>query len=137
MDPNFVSAHLWLAQVYEQKGMFEEAITELQEGLRLSGDSPFALAKLGQGYALAGRREDAHSVLDQLKVLWAQRYVSPYDVAMIYLGLQENDEAFAWMQKAFDQRSLWLGYIGVEPQLDAVRGDQRFAELLHQLGLQN
>ena len=51
------------------------------------------------------------------------------------LGLQENDEAFAWLQRAFEQRSLWLGYLNVEPQLDPLRSDQRFQALLRRVGL--
>jgi TolB-like protein/Flp pilus assembly protein TadD len=135
MDPNFGSAHLWLAHVYEQNGLFEQAISELKTGMRLSSDSTFALAKLGHGYALAGRRDEAHAVLNQLSALSSERYVSPYDIAMVHVGLQENDDAFVWLQKAFEQRSLWLGYLNVEPQLDPLRSDQRFQELLRRIGL--
>ena len=66
----------------------------------------------------------------------AQKYCSPYDMAMVYVGLGENDEAFAWMQRAFEQRSLWLGYLNVEPQLDSLRGDARFRELVGRVGLE-
>jgi TolB-like protein/Flp pilus assembly protein TadD len=135
MDPNFGSAHLWLAHVYEQKGLFEEAISELKTGVQLSGDSTFALARLGHGYAIAGQRDEAHAVLKQLNALSSQRYVSPYDIAMVHVGLQETDEAFAWLQRAFEQRSLWLGYLNVEPQLDRLRSDQRFQALLRRVGL--
>jgi TolB-like protein len=135
MDLNFSSAHLWLAQVYEQKGLFEQAIEELKTGMRLSGDSTFALARLGHGYAMAGQKDEAHAVLNELNALSGQRYVSPDDVAMVHVGLQENDEAFAWLQRAFEQRSLWLGYLNVEPQLDPLRSDQRFEELIRRVGL--
>jgi TolB-like protein/Flp pilus assembly protein TadD len=137
MDPHFGSAHLWLAHVYEQKGLFEQAISELKTGMHLSSDSTFALAKLGHGYAMAGRRDEAHAVLNQLNALSSQRYVSPYDIAMVHVGLQEIDEAFVWLQRAFEQRSLWLGYLNVEPQLDPLRSDQRFQELLRRIGLLN
>ncbi len=135
MDPDFGSAHLWRAQVYEQKGLFEQAIEDLNTGMRLSGDSTFALAKFGQGCAMAGRKDEARAVLHQLNALSSKRYVSPYDVAMVHLGLQENDEAFVWLQRAFEQRSLWLGYLNVEPQLDPLRSDQRFQELFRRVGL--
>ncbi|MGC2197824.1 MAG: tetratricopeptide repeat protein [Terriglobales bacterium] len=135
MDPNFAFAHLWLAQVYQQKSRFAEALSELKTGMRLCSDSPFALAKLGHGYAVAGRSVEALAVLDQLDALSSQKYVSPYDIAMVYVGLQENDEAFAWLQRAFEQRSLWLGYLNVEPQLDPLRSDPRFRELLRRIGL--
>ena len=137
MDPNFGSAHLWLAQVYQQKGLFEEAISELKTGMHLLGDSTYALAKLGQGYAIAGQRDEARTVLKQLNALSSKRYVSPYDIAMFHVGLQENDEAFHWLQRAFEQRSLWLGYLNVEPQLDRLRSDQRFQALVRRVGLLN
>jgi TolB-like protein/Tfp pilus assembly protein PilF len=135
LDSNFGSAHLWLAHVYEQRGLFEQAISELETGVRLSTDSPFALAKLGHGYAMAGRHDDAHSVLHQLVALSSQTYVSPYDIAIVHVGLQETDEAFAWLRRALEQRSLWLGYLSVEPQLDPLRSDPRFQELLRGVGL--
>jgi TolB-like protein/Tfp pilus assembly protein PilF len=137
LDPNFGSAHLWLAQVYEQKGLYEEAISSLKFGMHLSSDSPYALAKLGHGYAMAGRCDEARSVLNQLKELSNQKYASPYDIAWVHIGLQENDDAFTWLQRAFEQRSLWLGYLNVEPQLDQLRSDQRFPGLRRRIGLLN
>ena len=135
MDPNFGSAHLWLAQVYEQKGLYEEAISSLKSGMHLSSDSTYALAKLGQGYEMAGREAEARAVLNQLNALSGQRYVSPYDIALVHLGLRESDEAFTWLHRAFEQRSLWLGYLKVEPQLDPLRSDQRFQRLLRHADL--
>lgn len=135
MDPNFGSAHLWMAHVYQQKDLVDEALSELKEGLRLSGDSAYALAKLGHGYALAGLRDDAQVILKQLLTASPQKYVSPYDIAMIYVGLREVDRAFTCLEAAYEQRSLWLGYLKVEPQLDALRSDSRFQNLLHRLGL--
>jgi TolB-like protein/Tfp pilus assembly protein PilF len=135
LDPNFGSAHLWFAQVYEQKGLYEEAISWLKSGMHLSSDSTSALAKLGHGYAMAGRCDEAHAVLNQLNAISSQKYVSPYDIALVHVGLQENDEAFTWLQRALEQRSLWLGYLNVEPQLDLLRSDQRFQELLRRVNL--
>jgi TolB-like protein/Tfp pilus assembly protein PilF len=135
IDPNFGSAHLWLAQVFEQKGLYEEAISSLKRGMHLSSDSTYALPKLGHAYATAGRCDEARAVLDQLNALSSQRYVSPYDIALVHVGLQEYDEAFTWLQRAFEQRSLWLGYLNVEPQLDSLRSDQRFQGLLRRADL--
>lgn len=137
MDPNYVFAHIWLGHVYEQKGLFEQAISQLETAMRLSSDGPFALAKLGHGYALAGRWDEARVVLKRLHAFGSQRYVSPYDVAMIHVGLQENEQAFKWLQKAVEERSLWLGYLNVDPQLDSLRSDRRFQELLGHVGLLN
>ncbi len=135
MDPNFSSAHLWLAQAYERKGLFDEAITELETGCRLSGESSYAAARLGSGYAWAGRRDEAWTALHQLKHFSTNRYVSPYDIAMIHAGLNQNDDVFAWLQRALEERSVWLGYLNVEPQWDALRSDQRFHALLRHIDL--
>jgi TolB-like protein len=135
MDPNFGSAHLWLAHAYQQTGLLEEALSELKEGLRLSGNSTYALAKLGHGYALVGFLAEARSVLGQLRELSKQQHVSPYDLAMVHVGLGETDEAFSLLELAYEQRSLWLGYLNVEPQLDMLRSDVRFRKLLSRLGL--
>lgn len=135
MDPSFGAAHLWLAHAYQQKGMFNAALAELQTGVQLSGGSPYALAKLGHGYATAGQHQEARAVLERLHMLAGQRYVSPYDIAMVYLGRQEFDRAFEWLQIALEQRSLWMGYLKVEPQVDPLRSDPRFQDLLRQVGL--
>lgn len=138
MDPNFSSAHLWLAQAYEQKGLFDEAIASLESGRRLSGDSAYAMARLGVGHALAGHAEKARAVLNGLTLsIEKQKYVSPHDIAMIHAALNETDDAFAWMEKALEERSVWLGYLNVEPQWDSLRSDPRFQGLLRRIGLVN
>ena len=133
MESNFVSAHLWLAHVYQQQGRFDQAISSLKTGVRLSNDSPFALARLGHGYALAGNSIEARSLLYKLHSLSRQRYVSPYDIAMVHLGLKEIDATFLWLEKSLEQRSLWLGYLNVEPQLDILRTDSRFHHLFRRI----
>lgn len=135
MNPNYAFAHLWLGSVYLQKGWFGQAISELQTGVTHSDNNPYALAKLAHGYAWAGQREDARRVFHQLNSLSKQRYVSPYDIATVHLGLQETDNAFEWLERAVEERSLWLGYFNVEPQLDSLRADERFRQILHRVGL--
>jgi tetratricopeptide (TPR) repeat protein len=135
MDPDFWFAHLRLAQVYEQLGMLERAESALEEALRRCGESPFALAKSGHHLALSGRTEEARRVIERLDELAKQRYVSPYDIAMIHVGLQEMDTAFYFLEKAFEERSVWLGYLGLEPQWDPLRTDPRFNNLLRRVNL--
>ena len=135
MDPHHPIAHSWLGTVYLQKGRFDEAISALQKGRSLSDDRSYALAQLAHGYALAGRENDARTVLAQLTELSKQRYVSPYDLAVVHVGLHENDEAFEWMELAYEHRSPWLGCLKVAPQVDALRSDPRFYDLLRRVGL--
>lgn len=135
MDPSFSTAHLWLGQAYEQKSMFDIGIAEFQTGVQLTGGSAFSLAKLAHGFALAGSPDRCESLLRQLLELPKQKYVSPYDIAMIHVGLRNHDEAFSWLNRAFEERSLWLGYLNVEPQLDPLRADLRFRDLQQRVGL--
>jgi serine/threonine protein kinase/Flp pilus assembly protein TadD len=137
LDPNFALAHLWLGQVYEQRRMYETAISEFQKGISLSGGgSTYALARLGHAYAVAGRRVEAQMVLNQLNDLSKQKYVSPYDIAVIYAGMGEKNQAFAWLERAYDERSVWMTHLKVDPSLDPLRSDLRFTELLKKIRLQ-
>jgi TolB-like protein/Tfp pilus assembly protein PilF len=135
MDPSFSTAHLWLAQAYQQQGVWDEAMAALQTGVRLAGDSTYALARMGYGLAVSGKHNEARAILDQCVSSCSQRYVSPYDIAIIYLGLGDTDCAIEWLGKALEERCPWMGYLGVEPQMDALRPDRRFKELLQRVGL--
>jgi TolB-like protein/Tfp pilus assembly protein PilF len=134
-DPNFGITYLWLGEVFEQQGLLDKAIPHLEKGVSITGGSSYSLGKLGHGYALAGRKDEAHRILQQLLELSQQKYVSSYDAAMIYVGLGDHDQAFSWLNQAAAERSLWLGYLKVEPQFDPLRSDRRFPDLLSRLGL--
>ena len=95
-------AHEFLALAYEQKGMHHEAIAEFQKAISLSGDSLHIRAELGHAYAVAGKEQEALKIMDELKALSKETYVSPYDVTMIYVGLDQKDRAFDWLQKAYE-----------------------------------
>lgn len=125
---------------YEQKRMYEQAITEFKKAVELTDKnspdfSPFFLAGLAHSYALAGRRSDAEQVLQGLLGRARKSYVSPFDIALIYAALGEKDTAFTWMEKAVEERSTWLVYSKWEPRLDPLRSDPRFQDLLRRIGL--
>lgn len=134
MDSYFLAAHFRLGQAYVQKGMYDEAISEFKRAQPPLGDAPQAIAALGHAYALSGNRKEASAVLDNLLLLAIQRYVSPYDIAVIYLGLGEKDKAFEWLLNAYADRSVRLSGLKVEPMLDGLRSDPRFPELLRRVG---
>ena len=90
---------------------------------------------MGQAYAVSHQEGEARKILDQLKERSQQTYVQPMWIAVIHLGLGEKDQAFDWMQKAYEDRSAWLVYLKVDPLFDPVRGDARFADLLRRVGL--
>ncbi len=134
LDPNFYRAHWLLGLVYEQKGMFGEAIAELQRAASLSGRTPIIFAALGHAYAVAGKRGEAQKVLDELREVSKRRYVPSYHVAQIYVGLGEKQQALAWLEKAYQERS-WVPPLRFDPSFDGLRSDPRFADLLRRIGL--
>jgi len=134
IDPSFAYAHAELGLAYEQKGLFEEAVDEFQRGVSLSGGGTYALARLAHAYALAGKTDETQSMLTQLRDLAKQKYVSPYDFAAIYAALGEKEQAFTWLETAYEQRSHWLTHVKVDPRLDPLRSDPRFQDLLDRIG---
>ena len=130
LDPNFVSAQIWLSLVYLQRNMFDEAIEASRRAATLEGGGPTALALLGATYAAAGKTEQATEVLQSLKQMSDQRHVSPASFALVYANLDDPDEAFAWLEKAFEQRSAYLRLLKVDPVFDPLRSDLRFQGLI-------
>ena len=140
LDPNSFPARRYLGLAYEQKGMYPQAITEFQKGVKLSG-SPLILALLGHAYAASGKTAEARKVLSDLQDLSEsqtienRRYVSPYTVAAIYAGLGEKDQAFKWLERAYEERDVWLMNLKVDPVFAKLRSDKRFQDLLTRAGL--
>jgi TolB-like protein/DNA-binding winged helix-turn-helix (wHTH) protein/Flp pilus assembly protein TadD len=135
LDSSFDLAHWNLGEVYEAKGDFAQATDAYARVARLSNDRPAVLASLARAQALSGNRDVAWSFVDRLRALSQSTYVSPFDLALVHVGLGMNDEAFAWLDKAYDDRSSRLVFIAVDPRLDALRTDPRFDDLLRRLGL--
>ena len=133
VDPNFFPARRYLGLVYEQKGMYKEAIDEFQQGVKLSGN-PLMMSLLGHAYAASGKKSEAKRILAELDQQ-KQRYVSPYTIATIYAGLGEKDQAFKWLEKAYEERDIWLMNLRIDPVLKPIRADQRFTNLVQRIGL--
>lgn len=85
--------------------------------------------------ALQGRKAEARRVVSQLEGLAKRKYVSPVNVAMVLVALGEDDKAFQWLEKAYQEHYGWLVYLGVDPRFDRVRSDPRFTDLLRRVGL--
>jgi len=135
IDPNFALAHFYLGLAHFRKGAFAEAIPELQRAITLSPGITFYKAGLGYAYARAGKSAEARKLLYDLKEQSKQRYVSWSDLSAIYAGLGEKDQAFACLQKAYEQRDYGLVLMKVNPLLDPLRSDPRFQDLLRHVGL--
>lgn len=134
LDPNSFPARRYLGLAYEAKGMYAQAIAEFQRGVKISG-SPLMLALLGHAYAASGKTAEARQVLADLHDLETRRYVSPYTVAAIHTGLGDKDQAFKWLERAYEERDVWLMNLKVDPVFAKLRSDKRFQDLLTRAGL--
>ena len=135
VEPRAYWPHMLLGWVYAQQGKAAEALAEAQQARRLN-DCPQTLAALGYVYATSQQRAEAQKVLAELQALASRKYVSPYDVATIYAGLGESEQALVWLEKAYEDRSGWLAlWLKVDPKFDGLRADERFRDLLRRIGL--
>ena len=135
IDPSFFATHKYLGLLYVQKGMYEQAITEYVKAKDLSPDDYHIVALIGHAYALSGHRDKARKTLLELKKMAQQKYIQPWSIALIYAGLGEKDQALAWLEKAYEDRSSYMVYLKVEPMLDSLRSDSRFGDLLRRMEL--
>jgi len=135
MDPNFVPAHIALGSVYEVQGTWAQAISEYQKAVELSHNSPPALASLGHVYGVAGQQNQARVILAGLRKASRSRFVSAFDMAVVFAGIGDSDAAFQWLEKAYAERESQMAFLKVTRRLDPVRSDPRFADLLHRMGL--
>ena len=136
MFPNFRVAHMVLGNALFYKGDYSAGLGELQKAKTIES-TPHMIGNLGYAYAKAGRKDEARKLIGELKELSKQRYVSPYFVAMIYSGLDERGDAFAWLEKAYQERSFFLLFIKTDPMMDSLRSDARFADLMRRIGFPN
>lgn len=135
MDANALDAHIFLGFAYIQHRKHEAAIAEFQRAVTLSGRNPSLLGLLGYGYAVAGKRGEAQAILKELEELQTRRHVSSLEIALIYIGLEDRDHAFTWLEKAYRERAWMLGFLKVEPIFDSLRSEQRFTELMRRVSL--
>src|SRR5215469_10311216 len=135
LNPHFSPAYWILGLVQEQRGDFDESAAAFQRATQLSPGSPLMKAALGRTFALSGKRQDALGILRELHDLSERRYVSPFELAAIYFALQQTDDGFQWLAKAFQDRCFELICLRVDPRWESLRGNPRFHKLLEQLGL--
>ena len=131
--PDFSLGRWALAMILSQKGMHDAAIAEMEDLVRISRGLPLFVHLLGNCYATAGRRDDAFKVLDQLHEIPKQRYMSAYWPATIHAALNEKDQAFHWLDLAYQEHSPWMVYTKLFPWLDNLRSDPRFQDLLRRM----
>ena len=135
LEPNFAPALNYLARSYELKGMVDEAMLTFHKAVENSGGSPLMKARLGSAYARIGKTAEARRILRELEEEAKTRYVPPCVIAALYVGLGDKEQAFVWLEKAYQERDVLLMTLRVEVHLDPLRSDSRFQDLLRRVGL--
>jgi TolB-like protein/Tfp pilus assembly protein PilF/predicted Ser/Thr protein kinase len=133
LDPNNPFAHWILARSLDARNELQESLAESEKAVSLSGRTHPFTAQLGYAYARIGERDKARQIVDQLMELSSEKYINPYDIALIYTGLGEKDRAFEWLEKAYQERSVRLIEI-LDPSFDTLRSDQRLRDLVKRIG---
>jgi eukaryotic-like serine/threonine-protein kinase len=137
LDPNSAGAYDCLGSSYLAEGKYEEAIAASEKASNLWSGDPQRLVGLGRAYAMADRKSDAVRILEQLRQLSRHAYVPPYFFATIYAAMGQREEAIAWLEKAFDERDVYLAWLKVDSAVDRLQDDARFKQLLSRVGLTN
>jgi eukaryotic-like serine/threonine-protein kinase len=133
-NPNLWSGHYYLAVGYEGSGQLEQAVAEYQRAVDLSQRDSDTIAGLAHAYAAMGKRAEAEKILGDLQRQSKTSYVSPYMIAVIYSGLGQNDKAFVFLEKAYQERSPDIAYfLRADLRVDTLRPDPRFQDLLRRV----
>jgi TolB-like protein/Tfp pilus assembly protein PilF len=135
LDPNFAHAHWLLGWVDGMESKFEDGIARLQRALELSGDFPWFLAHLGWVYGVSGRADEAREVLSELNARRREQYVRSVYFALVHTGLGEPDEALDWLEKAYEERDIWMAWLANDATFDSLRSDPRFNALIKKVGV--
>jgi len=135
LDPNFASAYFELGAGYSEAGRHEEALAALQKGLALTEGSPRIKGLLICAYARAGRMEEARRVFEEIKQFSRQNYYPPFSMASDYACLGDSEQAFTWLERAFQERSGRISYLKTDRAFDSLRNDPRYRDLLRRLNL--
>jgi TolB-like protein/Flp pilus assembly protein TadD len=136
LDRNFAPAHQTLGWINLHSGKQEDAIREFEEALKLSGTEDTDLQlDLGFAYAMSGNRDEAGRILAKLETLHEQGVVPSSSVAILHGALGESNEAFAWLEKAYEERDPQLTYLKAGRRFEPLRNDPRFKQLVRRIGL--
>jgi serine/threonine-protein kinase len=135
MDARFPQAYLWLGLATQASGLYDQSIAAFEEGERLTGGSPTFVAGRGFALVLAGRREEAETILTEFEERAKTQYMPMAAMVQMNIALENVDRAFEWLEKAAAYRASFMVPIKVYPFFDAIRGDPRFADLLARTGL--
>jgi len=132
--PDFWLPHLITGRAYEARGQLPQALAEFQKARVVENNASEILMDLGRVYGRLGQRAEAQKVLVELKARTKTGYVSPFQIAMVHIGLGEKDQAFAALEEACQARSWYMTWLKTAPEFDSIRADPRFANLAQRVG---
>lgn len=133
MKSDFLVAHLWLARALLEQGKYDAALAETAAAEQKAREWSVLVAARGFTFGKAGMIKDAKAVLQEMEALSKQRFVTAYGVALVHAGLGQSEEAFRWLERAFDERSHWLVWLRLDPRWKGLHGDARFAALISRM----
>lgn len=134
-EVSFAPAHYYAALAYEQMKDYESALRNFARAAEIANRGGLFVGALGHCYAISGQSEQARKALSELEELAKERYVSPYNLMLVQLGLGERELAIESFERALEDRTAWLWHTPVEPRFDPIRNDPRFRQLAEKFGL--
>lgn len=135
-DPNCIRAYFRLGRAYVQKGMFDESLRAFEKAKELCEieGGTFESAELANHHAATKEDNKALEIIQELEKLAKQRYISEYNIATVYASLRQADQAFKWLERAYESRDPWIEHLNVDPRLDKIRKYAKFKDLLQRVG---
>jgi tetratricopeptide (TPR) repeat protein len=134
LEPNYMPTHFVLGSAYVQQGRLQEAIEEFKFIYKLDEEAYLALGFMGYAHALANQPAEAETLLDVLQEISQRKYVSPYSMLLIHLGIGPRERVFELLEQLYEEGNDWLVWLKVSPELKSVRNDPRFKNLMLRLG---
>ncbi|HYC91814.1 MAG TPA: protein kinase [Thermoanaerobaculia bacterium] len=134
-DPTLAPGHYYLGMSLEMRGDYDDAIRALERAIEIAGPAPIFLGALAHIFARAGRPDDAERLIDQLRLMSKQRYVSPYSFAVAHTGLEQTGPALAAIEQSLEEHNAWMCFLPIDPRFDTIRQEPRFVSLVERYGL--
>jgi tetratricopeptide (TPR) repeat protein len=133
MESRFWVAHICLAKSYEKQGMYSEALAACDKAWEFSGGNSQALSLAGYVHAVSGEKAKAEAKVQQLLEQKKERYVPPYNLALVFAGLRETETALHWLEQAFEDRDVQMPFL-LDHKWDGLRSNQQFRQMVSRVG---
>lgn len=135
-NPGFWGGYWARGHIHSRNHLYDKAIIEFRQAVELGGGHSLPLSSLGYAFAVAGKRDEALQIIANLDRMSRDTYVSPFHVATVYAGLNERDQMYEWLERAYAVRARSLAWVGVKHEFVPFRGDARFLNLVERVGVQ-